>query len=321
MRLLSRLFLFGLGLFLAAGECRADIFATGFFSGTIQRFNETTFASSAFATIAGNPGLSGIAYNSNNNRFYVSALNHGGVYMLDGATGSTVGFAGLGIGPGGIAVGSNGNVYVTDFTSNNVRVYDTTMTNLLNTIVVPVPGVTSGVGFAQNGDVIIATPGTGVFQYDGNAVTPFNAQPFAAAQVTSSVDGIFIGHGIGQSNDVFRFDSAGNFLNTLTITSAMMPGAPAGSSSGFSPSGVGIDADGNVIVAVLGRSNPGDAGGEFGAMFKFDVDGNLLDTIAVGTMAFSGLALANPVPEPGTTAFLLTAGFGCLLFRRRKIEK
>ncbi len=294
----------------------ADIFATGFFSGTVERYDETTFAKSTFATIAGNPGLSGIAYSTANQRFYVSALNHGGIYILD-RTGATVGFAGLGIGPAGLTVDTTGNVYVTDFTSNNVRVYDATLSSLLNTITVPVPGVTSGVGFATNGDLIISTPGTGVFLFDGSNVLPFNAQPLASAQVASSIDGVFIGHGLGQSSSVYRFDATGAFLGTLTVTDSMMPGAPAGSSFGYSPSGVAIDDDGNVIVGILGRSNPGDPGGEFGALFKFDVNGNLLATIDLDTPAYSGVALVNMIPEAGATLVWLLGGLGAVFYRRR----
>ncbi len=302
---------------LISSSVRGDIFATGFFSGNIQRFDDLTNAQSTFASIAGNPGLSGIAYSAANNRLYVSALNHGGVYMLDATTGGMLGFSLLGIGPGGLSVADNGNVYVSDFTSNIVRIYDPDLTNNLSSINVPVAGVTSGVGFGPGGDVYIATPGTGVFRFDGNAVNLFSNNPAASAQIVSDASSIYIGHGIGQSNLAFRFDLAGNLLNTFEITDAMMVGAPAGSSPGYSPSGIAIDADGNILIGVLGRSNPGDIGGEFGGVFRFDVNGNYLDTIAVGTNAFSGIVFINSIPEPGLM-MVIPAIFAGLIARRRR---
>lgn len=302
---------------LFSSNLRGDIFATGFFSGNIQRFDSSN-SQSTFATIAGNPGLSGIAYSAANNRLYVSALNHGGVYTLDATTGGLLGFSFLGIGPGGLAVADNGNVYVSDFTSNIVRIYDATLTNNINSINVPVAGVTSGVGFGPGGDVYIATPGTGVFRYDGNSVTSFSNNPAASAQIAADASSIYVGHGLGQSDSAFRFDLSGNLLNTFDITAAMMPGAPAGSSAGFSPSGIAIDANGNIIVGVLGRSNPGDAGGEFGGLFRFDVNGNLLETIAIGTNAFSGIVFVNSIPEPGLMVVIPAIALGVFARRRRR---
>ena len=128
-------------------------------------FDESTKAQTTLATVAGNPGLSGLAYNASSNTLYASALNHGGVYRFNAQTGSLLGFSLLNIGPGGLAVAANGNVYVTDFTSNTVRIYDASVTNVLGTITVPNPQ-TSGVGILSNGDVLVATPGGGVYRND-----------------------------------------------------------------------------------------------------------------------------------------------------------
>lgn len=279
----------------------ADILATGFFTGKIERFDEVTAAQTTFATLAGNPGLSGIAYSASANKVYVSALNHGGVYILNAATGATEGFQMLGYGPGGLAVAENGDVYVTDFTSNLVRIYNSTLTNVPALINVPVMGGTSGVGFLNTGDVIIATLGTGVFRYDGGTVSPFTAHPaaqLAVAQVVADAsDNVYIGHGIGFSDNVLKFNSSGSLIGSITITDAMVSGTGSGSTVGTSPSGVAIDRDGNIFVAALGRSNPSDPGGERGGLFKFDSSGTLLPggTFATGSMAFSGITILPSV--------------------------
>lgn len=277
----------------------ADILITEFFpsqngSGRILRFDEENFAQSVFAEIPGNPGLSGIVYNAVNDKLYVSALNQGGIYVYD-ATGGAPTFHLLGIGPAGLAVDSVGNVYVTDFTSNLVRVYDpNNITAPISTISVP-SGVTTGVGVMTNGHVLIATAGFGVYRYDGTTVTPFTTHPLAQLATSQiavdSSDNVYIGHGIGFSDMAFKFDSAGSLLGTFTVTDAMVGGTGQGSSSGTSPSGVAIDRDGNVIVAALGKSNPGDAGGERGGLFKFDSNGLSYTEMASATKSFSSAAV------------------------------
>jgi hypothetical protein len=283
-----------------------------FFSGRISQFDEQTKARTTFATIAGNPGLSGIAYNATSNRLYVSALNQGGVYTLDAQTGANLGFSLLGIGPGGLTVAPNGNVYVTDFTSNNVRIYDSSLTNLLGTVNIPLATRTSGVGFAGNGDLLVATPGTGVYRFDGNSVTSFTtspAAPAASAQIAvDSSNNVFIGHGLGFSDNVLKFDASGNLVGSIAITDAMLGGDGTGSSTGTSPSGVAFDGAGNLFVTALGRRNPGEAGGEVGGLFKFDSNGNLLDTFATASNAFSGVVVITAVPEPSSMALLAVAG-------------
>ena len=295
------------------------IAVTEFFTGRVELFDAQTKSESTLATIAGNPGLAGIAYNAANNRLYVSALNHGGVYMLNAQTGMTLGFQTLGGGgPGGLAVGSNGNVYVSDFTSNNVRVFDANLTSL-NSISVPQGNVTSGVGFAANGDLLITTAGAGVFKFDGSTVSTFNGLQLASAQIAvDASSNVFVGHGLGFSDSVFKFNSSGGLLGTFDVTDAMVNGTGTGSSTGTGPSGVAFNANGNyLMVAALGRSNPSDPGGERGGLFKFDTNGNLLDTFAAGSKAFSSVAIISAVPEPSSTALVALSGILTFAARRR----
>ncbi|HAC90691.1 MAG TPA: hypothetical protein DCF63_08665, partial [Planctomycetaceae bacterium] len=104
-----------------------------------------------------------------------------------------------------------------------------------------------------------------------------------------------IGHGIGFSANVLKFNSGGSLIGSITVTDAMVSGTGSGSSVGTSPSGVAIDRDGNIFVCALGRSNPSDLGGERGGLFKFDSSGTLLGTFATGSMAFSGITILPAV--------------------------
>lgn len=306
---------------LASSPLQGAILLSEFFSGRIQSFDETTKVQTNFATVAGNPGLSGLAFNPSANTVYASALNHGGVYRFNAQSGSLLGFTQFAYGPGGMTVAANGNVYVTDFTSSTVRIYESTLVNSVGSFSVPV-SPTSGVGFLNNGDVLVATAGGGVYRYDGNNVTLFSNNPAASAQIaTDALGNTYIGHGIGFSDSAFRYDANGNLLGAITITDAQVNGTGLGSSTGTSPSGVAFDQQGNLFVAVLGRSNPGDPGGERGGLFKFDVNGNLLDTFVTGSNAFSSAIQVTAVPEPTSLCLVGLAGAAAMVARRRMRNK
>lgn len=303
---------------LSSGRLEAAILVTEFFTGRIQSFDETTKVETTFATVAGNPALSGLAYSQSANTVYASALNQGGVYRFNAHTGALLGFSLLGIGPGGLSVAANGNVYVTDFGSNAVRIYDPTLTNSLGSFTVP-GTPTSGVGVLNNGDVLVATAGSGVYRYDGVNVSLFSNNPAASAQIaTDSVGNTYIGHGLGFADSAFRFDLSGTALGAITITDAQLGGTGNGSSTGTSPAGVAFDASGNLFIAALGRSNPGDPGGESGGLFKYDVNGNLLDTFATGSNAYSSVIQVTVVPEPTSLALLTAAGVVSAFVARRR---
>ncbi|MDM4019365.1 hypothetical protein [Roseiconus lacunae] len=288
---------------------QAAIVVSEFFTGRIQSFDETTKTESTLAFVAGNPGLSGLAYSQSENTLYASALNHGGVYRFNAQTGSLLGFSSLGIGPGGLSIASNGDVYISDFASSNIRIYDSTLTNQLGLIATPA-GPTSGVGFLGNGNVLISTAGSGVYEYDGENTTLFANNPAASAQIaTDSSGNVFIGHGLGFSDSVFRYDEDGNILGTFDISAEMINSTGNGSSIGTSPGGITFDPQGNLLVAALGRSNPSDPGGERGGLFMYDVDGNLLETFAAGSNALSSVVFVTAIPEPG---FFTLLAFGAV---------
>jgi hypothetical protein len=132
-------------------------------------------------------------------------------------------------------------------------------------------------------------------------VTQFTTNPaaqLASAQIVADAsDNVYIGHGIGFSDSVLKFNSGGSLIGSITVTDAMVSGTGSGSAVGTSPSGVAIDRDGNIFVGALGRSSANDLGGERGGLFKFDSSGTLLPggTFATGSMAFSGIAILPAV--------------------------
>ncbi|TWU35312.1 NHL repeat protein [Novipirellula aureliae] len=329
-------FLIGL-LFVALlnTSSQAAILTTGYFSGTVEKFDEVTGAQTTFATFQPfTDGLSGIAYNPLNNRVYVSASNSGRIYMLNAQTGQDLGTFEVGVngtsplggpaGPGGVAVGPTGNVYVTDLGANQVRVYDSNFTNLSNPGIITIPDpdelniVTSGVGVDAGGNVYISTLENGIFRYDGVSVNSFNSNTLASAQIAiDASDNVYVGHGLAQASSVLEIDSLGNDSPFLTVAAADIGGAENG--LGMSPSGVAIDENGDFIVAVLGNVNPFRDAEEIGGLLRYDSSGNLKDAIATNTAAFSSVTIVpSAVPEPSSFALLLTAVGVTSLFRRRR---
>jgi hypothetical protein len=319
---------------LPSGRASAAILATGFFSGSIERFDPNTGQQSTFATVtfdaaALQPGLSAIAHDPLTGRIYVAELDQanpasGYIHSFD-TSGQSLGTRSLGFGPTGISVANDGRVYVSDLGSNTVRVFGGGLGAEIGAVSVPEQTATAGVGFANNGDLIIATLGAGVFRSDaspGSTASSFAGQSAAAGQVAVDSDGsVYVGHGLGFSNNVFKFDEDGNEIDSpfLTIGDDLVQSHGEGSSFGTSPGGLAFDAEGNLIVAVLGKSNPGDGPGERGGLFKFDTSGELIEPLAQGSSAFSGVAvLPTAIPEPGSVAFLLCCSGTLLLNRRRR---
>jgi hypothetical protein len=273
------------------------------------------------------PLLSGLHYHGASNRLYATELDRGGtsngrVHVLNATTGAILGTQDFNFGVTGMAVGSTGDIFLSDFGSNLVRRYNSSFVHQ-GDIEFTGAGPTSGLVFDGN-DLYVSTFGTGIFRYDGNSVSLFSAQGGASAQLAFDADGnLYAGHGLGFSDFAHRFDTNGNeFLNGgapfLEVTDAMVNSSGSGSSFGNSPSGLAFDANGNLLVAALGKSNPFDAGGERGGLFLFNRDGQLLDTFASGSRAYSGVAFITAVPEPGSLVVLLVCGGIAAAVRRRR---
>lgn len=324
----------------AAIPASGAIVATGFFSGTVERFDPVSGQQSTFATIASAtdpfPGLAGIAFHSQSNVLYVSARISHRIYRVDGTSGAVLGFTQLadGSSPAGLAVDSSGNLYVANAGGNTVSVLDSAG-NQTGSIGLPDVGLgdnyPSGLALDSLGRLMISTfAGAGVFRYNPADFTmlPFASNPTANAQI--AVDGggnVYVG-GAAFSNDVLKFTEDGTEIGSpfLTIDETLLPQPPLGyTSMDFtSPSGVAIDADGNLIVAALGRTNPFEAGDNFqnnGGLWKFSPDGTLLQTFGTGITPLSGVAMLTAIPEPSSIAVLSALGLSAVVARYRRTKK
>ena len=152
-------------------------------------------------------------------------------------------------------------------TTAEVRVYAPDFVAAPTVITVPnVPVGAAGIGFAANGDGYITTNGAGIYRLPSGSNTPVPDTdqmnpPLAIGQVAVGLNGkVYAGDGSGFSSSVLRFDSNGNQDGSIAISEAMVntTGLQGGSAIGTSPAGVAVDAAGDIVVAVLGRSNPFD---------------------------------------------------------------
>gem|GEM_PF-1550564 len=305
----------------------------GFFSGSVDQFNTSTGTTTNFSAIASAadpfPGISGLAYNPFTNQIYASARVSNRIYSLDGNTGAVTGFKQLadGSSPASVAVDGSGFVYVANNSGNTITKFNSSFVEQ-STLTVPNFGVAnnqvSGLAFDSQGNMIISTfGGVGVFKYDtaANSFSSFNSNPVANGQV--AIDGagtVYVG-GAAFSNSVAKFTSAGAASGSIDITAALLP-PPSQSfaSPDFtSPSGVAVLANGNVVVAALGRTNPTDIDDNFqenGGVFLFDSSGTFIRS-ATNVTPYSTALAFTAVPEP-TSFMAASVGLASLAWLRRR---
>ncbi len=324
---------------LTAASVKADFVATGFFSGTIEHFDSTTGQQSTLAMVASAddqfPGLAGIVHDPIGGILYASARISNRVYRVDATSGAVLGFTQLDAGssPAGLALDGAGNLYVANNGGNTISIFDTGGSQS-GSISLPTSALgdnlPNGLAFDQQGRLVISTfAGAGLFRFDptDSSVSSLSSVPVANGQVAiSGLGEIFVG-GAAFSNDVLKFAEDGTPIDApfLTIDDTLLPQPDLGYASPdfTSPSGVTIDADGNLIVSALGRTNPTAAGDNFqsnGGMWKFAPDGTLLQTFGTNLTPFSSVTSLTAVPEPGSMALISVIGLSALARRRKRLE-
>ena len=319
-----------LGLLTWALTCvpaTADIVTTGFFTGEVYRYDEQSGTRTTLATIASVsdpfPGLSGIAVSSQN-VIAVSAHESNRIYRVDANSGAILGFTQLADGslPAGLAFDQSGNLYVAHNSGGTVSIFDSNFA-FTSTITVPAVPALSGVAFdGSSNSLVISSFGAGIFRYDlgTSAITNLNPAPTANGMVTVDGSGAIYAGSVQFGSDVYKFDSlgAGGVLTTVALP---VPASPFVSPDVTSPVGVAIDADGNLIVAAMGRTNPFSPDDNFqndGALLKYSSTGDLLQTFGTGLTPYSSVAIIT-VPEPSGMGPIIAAvlALGGMARRRR----
>ncbi len=262
-----------------AWPCRADLLGGDFKFNSVFRFDDVTGVEVPGGIPAGSAGLeatAGVAVGPDGN-IYVSSQNTGEILFYDGETGTPLPsplaggrdglFAlvppieGSGGAPGPLRFGPDGNLYVSDFQDTTVRVFHGTTGAELPPAATGF-GPAGGLAFAPNGDLYVGNFGTSaVIRVRNGNQSPFISSGTGPILTPSSLLVVPNGDLLVVSmfaNEIHRYSRTGAYLG---VFAEIEPLVPAEGETNY-PSDIAFDGDGNIVVAVLGATNPPDNRGQ-----------------------------------------------------------
>jgi len=256
------------------------------------------------------------------------------VFDSNGGFLSTFGSSGAGDGqfdsPSGIAVGSDGNIYVADTFNNRVQIFNSSGV-FQSTVGVGDLLVPYGIAVGSGGNIYVAdtlNDRVQVFDSSGNVLSTFGVGDLSFPQgiAVGSSGKIYVAD--TSNNCVQVFDSSGNVSSPLGICS-LIPGSGNGEFS--SPGGVAVDGVGKIYVADTNnnRVQVFNSGGVFQYAFGSSGTGNgQFNTpygIAVGgdsniyvADTFNNRIQVFKTPEPSSIIGLGILGGGLVVRRLAK---
>ncbi len=294
----------------------ADLLAGDFKFNSVFRFDDESGVEVPGGIPVGSAGLqatAGVEIGPDGN-IYVSSQNTGEILFYDGETGAplpsplTGGRDGLFAvllnddeenpfgAPGPLRFGPNGNLYVSDFGGTTVRVFD----GATGAELAPAAtgfGPPGGLTFAPNGDLYVGNFGSsGVIRVRNGVQQNFITSGTGPIVTPSSM--LFIPNGdmlvvSMYANEIHRYSAGGAYLG---LFAAIEPVPPPIDGTNY-PSDIAFDADGNIVVAVLGATNPPDNRGQIlrFALNDASIAGTLLDTLVD---AFPPMGSIAWIPSP-----------------------
>ena len=301
--------------------CFADLLAGDFKFNSVFRFDDETGAEVPGGIPMGTAGLeatAGVTVGSDGN-IYVSSQNTGEILFYNGKTGAALpsrlagGRDGLFAllrtpstpsgAPGPLRFGPDGNLYVSDFGGSTVRVYHGTTGAELAPAATGF-GPTGGLTFAPNGDLYVGNFGTSaVIRVRNGTQTPFILSGTGPILTPSSLLVVPNGDLLVVSmfaNQIHRYSGTGEYLGVFAHIEPIVPPVDVTNY----PSEIVFDDDGNVVVAVLGATNPPDNAGQVlrYSLQEASVAGLLLDTLVDAYPPISSIAWI-PSPDAVTGDF------------------
>ncbi|HEY3392081.1 MAG TPA: hypothetical protein VGK58_05200 [Lacipirellulaceae bacterium] len=276
----------------------ADLLAGDFKFNSVFRFDDVTGAEVPGGIPAGSAGLeatAGLEIGPDGN-IYVSSQNTGEVLFYDGETGAPLasplpgGRDGLfallrtedqpGGAPGPLRFGQDGNLYVSDFGGTTVRVFHGTTGAELAPAATGF-GPPGGLTFAPNGDLYVGNFGTSaIIRVRSGMQQTFIASGTGPILTPSSMLIVPNGDMLVVSmfaNEIHRYSAGGAYLGVFATIDPVPPPVDVTNY----PSDIAFDADGNIVVAVLGATNPPDNRGQIlrFALNEGSVAGTLLEKL------------------------------------------
>jgi len=243
---------------------------------------------------------------------YVSDASLDTVQVFDSVTGAFTGSltptGGWGS-PTGIAVGSNGDVYVADSTDNVVDQFSANG-NFLGTFIGTGLVAPSGLTFGPDGNLYVANFGPGNDSY----ISRFNASgnPVDGTPFVPSSTGLYDPGAIafGTDGNLYITDSSNGALDkVIGTTGAFSTLVPAGCpSTPFSnPQGIAVAPGGNLYVSDAGFGCDGAAYG----VYEYSTIGTLLGTFIAPNVLSTPIDLAF---GPGGNLYVTDSGSRVALF-------
>jgi sugar lactone lactonase YvrE len=203
--------------------------------------------------------------------------------------------------PARLAFGPDGNLYVADMAGASVRIFDgqtgVLQPDTLNNFSGP-----TGLTFGPDGALYVGNFNTATIDRVVNGVkTTFVAQATSPLNTPSSMIILATGDMIVVDligNQLLKYNSSGTYVPSFDEEMNPVPFAvipppipdplpPGANFPTNSPSDVMFDADGNLLVGVLGITYPPTTPG---AILRYDLEGNLLETVIDDVLGISSLA-------------------------------
>lgn len=280
--------------------CLADLLVGTAFEGGVWRLDEMTGAQLPGGVPPGSAGLaltSGVTVGPDGN-IYVSSRGTGEVLFYDGDSGLPLPsphagerpglFATLAIEatptstPGPLRFGPDGQLYVSDFGGVNVRKYDGTTGEELAVAATAFVGPPAGLAFDAMGNLYVGDFGSAsVIRVSGGVPSLFIAPQSGGLLTPSSLlflpDGDLLVVDL-YGDQILRYAADGTFIEQFAqIDIDLGEDPPPNPDPSDYPSDIAFDANGNLVVAVLGPtrpSNPPDPPTPtFGTILRFDLEG------------------------------------------------
>ncbi|MCE9556594.1 MAG: NHL repeat-containing protein [Planctomycetes bacterium] len=283
---------------------------------------------------------------------YVSSNLTGHVLKYNRTDGAPLGIVadlGSSSAPSGLAFDPSGRLFVADHGSNAVRVFDNSSTTVpVQTILIPTAApLQQGGGIAFDDSfqrLYISSFGTSeVFVYN-NQGTPTLVDDTMSVFADAFEGGLMIPAGVevGPDGSVYVANIFGNSVSKFLANGTPVDGAggpgtpfitipnppfeqPIGIAfPGFAPGDVIFDTNGDLLISLLGPTNPTETPYPLGGLVRFSAStGELLDVLAHPINSTSSLALledVEAVPEPSTYALglmgIMLFSFACWKRRR-----
>jgi hypothetical protein len=303
---------------------RADLLVSDNYGGQVVRYTfDTNGVQNGASTFITLDGATGMRINPLNGELLVTSQGLGTINRYNAQTGQLLGTFASGLAaPSDIKVGPDNNLYVANFASNSISVFNQSGT-LLNTL--------GGVGAPVNPNFLAWDSSNRLYvsSFNDDAVYRYNTgtnafSVFASGNGINGATGIAfkgtqllvssvypVTPGSGQPTKIMAFNADGSFANDFTVfTSYQNPQPTYPPYFEANPSDIYPQQDGSFLVALLGQGQVAQVSSTGTYLGPYVSGGGIITPTQI-------LAIAA-VPEPATWSALALLAGGAWCWKRRR---